>query len=384
MSFSRLDACLRESTGLEAGVPGAVILVRLGDRRVFHEAYGFARTVPRTQRMTRDTLFDLASLTKPVCTGLLLMKFWQEGTLALEQPLSAWFPSLEDPVKERITLRELLCNRSGLPAWRPFYQGVNACDCPVPREEVRRRVLAEPLEAPPGTRETYSDLGFMLLGWILEKQAGKALQPLFREKIAKPLGLSSAAFRGIGSDAFSPGEEVFPVAATEECPWRGRVLQGEVHDENCYLLGGAAGHAGLFSTAGDLDRVVEEIFRGKKARSGTFPAEGLRTFFRRPSPSSGGSWALGWDTPTVGSSTSGRYFSNDSFGHTGFTGTSLWIDLARDIAVILLTNRIHPSRDNNAIRAFRPKVHDLVMEELLGSRSRGNDERSSGKEAKKR
>jgi CubicO group peptidase (beta-lactamase class C family) len=257
---------------------------------------------------------------------------------------------------------------------------VAARECPVSDEKVRRAVLAEPLEALPGTRETYSDLGFMMLGWILERLTGTDLKTLFLEKIVKPLELPAAGFRGIGGRWRCSGEGNLKVAATEDCPWRGRVLRGEVHDENGYLLGGTAGHAGLFSTAEDLDRIVLELFRGKKGRSGLFLAEGLHTFFKKPHPPSGGTWALGWDTPTAGTSTSGRYFSADSYGHTGFTGTSLWIDFVREISVILLTNRIHPSRENAAIRGFRPRVHDLVMEELLGMKYPKNADRTSGGE----
>jgi len=370
MSFTRLDAWLRDSTGkAPSGVPGAVVLVRLGERRVFHEAYGFARTVPRAEPMTRDTVFDLASLTKPVCTGLLAMRFWQEGRIRLDQRLSTWFPCAQDPAKHRITVRDLLCHRSGLPAWRPFHEGVASDACPVPASQVRDRLLAEPLESEPGSRETYSDLGFMLLGWILEAQGGAGLGTLFREWVAAPLGIPGAGFRGVGEED-ARREGACSVAATEACPWRGRVLCGQVHDENCYLLGGVAGHAGLFSSAVDLDRIVLEIFRGRGGGSGVFLPDGVAEFFRRPPPGCGRSYALGWDTPTPGRSSSGGHFSADSYGHTGFTGTSVWMDFSRQVGVVLLTNRVHPSRENNAIREFRPRVHDLIMQELLGEAPR--------------
>jgi len=372
MSFAGLDAYLREVVGRDPGVPGAVVLVRQGSRKVFHEAYGYAQTLPCRVGMRRDTLFDLASLTKPVCTGLVAMRLWQDGALALERGLSFWFPTPQDSDKARITVRHLLCNRSGLPAWRPLYAGVPARSCPVPAETVRGKILAEPLIAAPGTREIYSDLGFMLLGWILERQADTGLAELFREKIVAPLGLGRVGFRGIPGE--HGGGDVDPqavtVAATERCPWRHRVLRGEVHDENGYLIGGVGGHAGLFAPAEDLDRVVQEIFRGWRGDSDVFSHAGLHTFLvRTPDPAVAGTWALGWDTPTPDRSTSGRYFSAESCGHTGFTGTSLWIDLARQVAVILLTNRVHPSRDNETIRVLRPRVHDLIMEALLRTRT---------------
>jgi CubicO group peptidase (beta-lactamase class C family) len=367
MSFSALDRLLRVTAGADAGVPGAVILVRQGTRILFHEAYGYSQIIPGRRPMTRDTLFDLASLTKPICTGLLSVQLFQEGKFPLDTPLSFWFASPGDPGKERITPRNLLCNRSGLPPWMPFYRDYTAGECPVPRDEIRATVLETPLESSPGRSESYSDLGFMLAGWILERQAEMTLDELFRQRIAGPLGLQGLGFRGVGQQGdASRGREGGQVAATENCPWRGRVVRGEVHDENCYLMGGVAGHAGLFSSAGELDRVVQEIFAAGKGASGLFSHDALRTFFQKQEPSTGGTWALGWDTPSAEGSTSGRYYSAESFGHTGFTGTSLWIDLRRKISVILLTNRVHPSRENGAIRLLRPRAHNLIMEELLG------------------
>lgn len=386
MSFDRLDRCLREVVGAQGAVPGAVVLVRQGAGKLFHEAYGYAQKLPFEAAMRRDALFDLASLTKPVCTGLLAMRLRQAGALALDHGLSHWFPTPEDPAKERITVRHLLCNRSGLPAWRPFHTGVPPGACPVPVEEVRRKILAEPLLAPPGTEEIYSDLGFMLLGWVLERLMEASLDALFRERIVRPLDLGHAAFRRIGVEESGRASRrpAAPVVATEQCPWRGRILRGEVHDENCYLLGGVAGHAGVFATAEDLDRIAQEILLGWRARSEVFSYEGLHEFLvRDPQRAPAGTWALGWDTPTPGGSTSGRYFSSASCGHNGFTGTSLWIDLDREISVILLTNRIHPTRTNTAIRALRPRVHDLVMEELLGTRPQedpGSESRIQGSE----
>ncbi len=371
MSFQSLDLLLRETAGSGAGVPGLVILVRQGNRVMFHEAYGYRQTVPRLCPMTRDTLFDIASLTKPVCTGLLSLQLWQEEKLPLERPISFWFAVPGEPGKKRITLRELLCNRSGLPAWMPFYRDYPVEACPVPADDIREKILEAPLESPPGRTEIYSDLGFMLVGWILERQAEISLEKLFRQKIVTPLGLKGPRFRGIaprggGEPGGRSGERV---AATENCPWRGRVLRGEVHDENCYLLGGVAGHAGLFASAEELDCIVHEIFRACRGASVLFSRRAFQTFFQKQAPTHYGTWALGWDTPSSEKSTSGRYFSAESFGHTGFTGTSLWIDLQREISVLLLTNRIHPSRENKAIRTLRPRVHDRVMEELLSGKS---------------
>jgi len=252
-----------------------------------------------------------------------------------------------------------------LPGWRPFYQEYPEERQPISTDVLSQRVLEEPLEGEPGKEEIYSDLGFLLLGSILERASGRPLDRLFQEEIARPLGLSRIGYRRVGGDpGAEPGEEE-AIAATEDCPWRRRVLAGEVHDENAYLVGGVGGHAGLFSTAADLDRIVAEIFQGLRNRSGLFSAGSLKTFFQRQDAPSCGTWALGWDTPSEEDSASGRYYSKNSVGHNGFTGTSLWMDCDRNVSVVFLTNRVHPSRENGAIRALRPQVHDAVFEELL-------------------
>ncbi len=363
--FKKLDILLKEETGKGRDVPGAVVLVRFRDEVVLHEAYGDRQTVPETLPTKRATVFDLASLSKPLSTGLLTMQMCRKGHLSLDATLPYWFGTLSEPAKGQISIRHLLSNSSGLSAWKPFYQDCQVQECPVSRDEFARRILADPLEALPGEKEIYSDLGFMLLGMILEKVAGVPLDLLFQDEIARPLGLGLTGYHRIPvrlerGQAYEPG-----IAATEHCLWRGRVLVGEVHDENCFALGGVAGHAGLFSTAGELDQIVAEILSGLQGLSSIFSQESLRDFLNGPQEPSRGTWALGWDTPSERGSTSGRCFSRNSVGHTGFTGTSLWIDLDKEIAVILLTNRVHPKRDNEAIRALRPRAHDLIMEEML-------------------
>ncbi len=364
--LKRVDSLLRERVVEAREVPGAVLLVRGPEGVIFHEAYGTRQRVPVELPMTRETLFDLASLTKPVCVSLLAMILTRKGGLGLDQGLETWFSPLGDPAKKRITVRHLLSNRSGLPAWRPFYREVPKHGQPISSERISQRILDEPLEAPPGEKEIYSDLGFALMGRILERVSGLSLDRLFREEIAGPLGLHRIGYRRAGgnSEDRAGGEEA--IAATEDCPWRGRVLVGEVHDENGFLLGGVGGHAGLFSTAADLDRVVLEVFEGLRNRSALFPEGSLKTFFNRQCEPSRGTWALGWDTPSEKDSTSGHYFSKNSVGHNGFTGTSLWVDCEREVSVVFLTNRVHPSRENEAIRTLRPRVHDTVMEEILG------------------
>ncbi len=363
--LKKIDRLLRDKIEEAREVPGAVLLVRGPEGVIFREAYGLRQRVPAELPMTRETVFDLASLTKPVCTSLLTMIMTQRGSLELDQDLETWFSPLKDPAKRRITVRQLLSNRSGLPAWRPFYQEYPEDRQPISTDVISQRVLEEPLEVPPGTDEIYSDLGFLLLGSILERVSGLPLDRLFQEEIAQPLGLSRIGYRRVKGDPGVRVGEGEAIAATEDCPWRRRILAGEVHDENCRLVGGVGGHAGLFSTAADLDRIVVEIFQGLRNRSGLFAAGSLKTFFQRQDAPSRGTWALGWDTPSEKDSASGRYYSKNSFGHNGFTGTSLWLDCDRNVAVVFLTNRVHPSRENTAIRALRRQVHDAVFEEMF-------------------
>jgi CubicO group peptidase (beta-lactamase class C family) len=363
--LKRVDRLLRDKIEGAREVPGAVLLVRGPEGVILCEAYGLRQRVPTELPMTRETLFDLASLTKPVCASLLTMILVQRGSLDLDQRLETWFSPVKDPAKRLITVRQLLSNRSGLPGWRPFYQEYPEDRKSIPMEVLSQRVLEEPLEVPPGREEIYSDLGFLLLGSILERASGRPLDNLFHEEIARPLGLSRIGYRRVDGDSRATAGEEESIAATEDCPWRRRVLVGEVHDENCYLAAGVGGHAGLFSTAADLDRIVSEIFMGLQNRSGLFAAGPLKTFFKRQDTPSGGTWALGWDCPSEKGSTSGHHYSKNSVGHNGFTGTSLWMDCDRSVSVVFLTNRVHPSRENAAIRALRPQVHDAVFEELL-------------------
>ncbi len=362
--LERVDRLLRDRIEGAGQIPGAVLLVRDPGGPVLFEAYGSRRSVPEALPMTRETLFDLASLTKPVSTALLAMLMTERGRLDLDQGLDGWFSPLPDPEKKKITLRQLLSNRSGLPAWRPFHREFSKRGHPVPAEEMFRRVLEEPLVAQPGAQEIYSDLGFLLIGGILERAAGLPLDRLFEEEIARPLKLDRIGYRRVrrGSAEAGGGE---PIAATEYCAWRRRILEGDVHDENCYVMGGVAAHAGLFATAADLDRVAAEIFRGLQGHSALFSRSALGIYLQRQGGPAGGTWALGWDTPSDRGSASGRHYSKYSFGHNGFTGTSLWMDCDRGISVVLLTNRVHPSRENEAIRELRPLVHDAVFEELL-------------------
>ncbi|MGH7906479.1 MAG: serine hydrolase domain-containing protein, partial [Candidatus Binataceae bacterium] len=318
--------------------------------------------------------FDLSSLTKPLATTICLMMLVRDGKLRLDDRVTRFFHNFGVHGKSNITFRHLLAHCSGLAAWRAFYQQIAAVEksgkvnfmaSQGAREFVYQQIHRDKPEAAAARKTIYSDLNFILLGETVEQIAGMSLNRFCREKLYRPLGLQSTDFIDISmvrSRRLEPVVEMF--AATEVCPSRKRLLVGEVDDENAFAMGGVAGHAGLFAPARDVDRLAAELIAGYAGRADLIPQKIMSEFWRRDAAVSGSSWALGWDTPSPGRSSSGHHFSSAAVGHLGFTGTSIWIEPEREIAVTLLTNRVHPRRDNQGIREFRPRIHDLVMEAL--------------------
>jgi CubicO group peptidase (beta-lactamase class C family) len=321
--------------------------------------------------MQRDTLFDVASLTKVVATTSLLLVAHHEGVCRLDDCLQRFYPQSANAALGAVTLRQLLAHTGGLAAWRPLYQdllpaGPQASETTTARARRRqaaRVILQMPLVYPPGSRVLYSDLGFMLLADILEDQYQQPLHTLFLHRVAQPLGLCATAFRPVGGAAPSPVCSAV-CAATEACAWRKRLLVGEVHDENAWAMGGIAGHAGLFATAGDLWRFVQALLQTAAGQRTWLPAALLLESWQRHADPPGSTRALGWDTPTPGQSAAGDFFSTRSLGHLGFTGCSIWIDLEQHVAVILCTNRVHPTRHTTGITSLRPAVHNYIMRAL--------------------
>lgn len=337
--------------------PGGVLLVSAADAITFLEAYGYANQFDG-RPMTKDTVFDLASLTKPLATTLAVMQLVAQHQLKLDQPLGSILPRLKNTDKASITITHLLCHNAGLPDYRPYYQSLTKLPRERRRDALRDLLAAEPLINPVGQEVLYSDLGFMLLSWVIETVAGQRLDRLVTAGIYRPLGLNNLFFVDLGAQ---PPKANF--AATEHCPWRKILLDGVVHDDNAYVVGGIEGHAGLFGTAEDVYGLLSEllsVYNGRFADH-LFEEALLRTFLKRQDNTGR---TLGFDTPAVTGASCGRYFSQKSVGHLGFTGTSFWVDLVRGIMVILLTNRVHPSRDNDKIKAFRPHLHDTIMENI--------------------
>ena len=303
--------------------------------------------------ITPSTLFDLASLTKVVATTPMAMLLYERGLLDLEAPVSAIVPEFirdaaRDPRRHEVTLRMLLAHSSGLPAHEKFFLKARTRDRTPPSR------LHHAASRDPATRAEYSDIGFIILGIALERLADESLDRFCQREIFAPLAMTNTTF--------NPPPEIrakIPPTADDQT-FRKRIIQGEVQDENASVLGGVAPHAGLFSTAEDLAKFAHAMLN---QGSPILRPETIALFTRRESAPAGTSRALGWDTPSTPSQ-SGKYFSPQSFGHLGYTGTSLWIDPTRQLSITLLTNRTWPDCSNQAIKQVRPKFHDAIIEAL--------------------
>lgn len=359
--MKNVDRLMRQ--GMAEGVfPGAVVLAAQGGRVEFCQAYG-AANIFTGRAVERRTIFDLASLTKPLATALALMHLVAQRKLHLSNELAAILPAFRQTAMARATLADLLYHRSGLPDYQPYYQRLAKKPFSRCRGLLKEMLLRETLRAPVGTRVCYSDIGFLILQWVVEETAGEPLNTFVASHLYRPLGLDRAEsglfFVNLGQ-AVAAGA----YAATEHCAWRGRLLQGEVHDENASAMGGVAGHAGLFGCVDAVYRLLASLWAGFQGRRTDIdlPPELIRRFM---TPETGVGRGLGFDAPTPPAPSCGRHFSARSAGHLGFTGTSFWLDLENGSIVVLLTNRVHPTRKNRRITAFRPQLHDAVMENFI-------------------
>jgi CubicO group peptidase (beta-lactamase class C family) len=332
----------------ERASPAAAIEVGRRGGAVWTEAFGRLTYDVGAPACTPETIFDLASLTKVISTASIAMQAVTNGRLDLEMRVREVCAPWRQADREGVTIRHLLEHSSGLPAHVPLWKQ-------LPDAGRIEQALAElPLLSTPGSTSVYSDAGFILLGILLERVLGKALRDLF-EPVSNAIGPTLH---------FAPPASLRArVAPTEFDPWRGRLLQSEVHDENAALLDGVAGHAGLFGTVkevGGFARLVLSTFEDATLIGNP---DSMRAFARR-SAVPGSSRALAWDT-MLPTSSCGTRFSARAIGHTGFTGTSLWIDPEMDVYVALLSNRVHPTRTNNRFQSLRPAVHDAVIQELV-------------------
>jgi serine-type D-Ala-D-Ala carboxypeptidase len=355
--------------------PGAVLAVTHETERFVYGTGILGDLAP--SRPGPTTMYDLASLTKVVglTTGLMLAV--SEDRLGLNDPVQKYLPTFIGPGKEKVTIRLLLAHAGGLPAWRPFFREVSN------RRDAFALADTTRLDSPPGSRDVYSDLGSILLTQVLETGYQQRIDSLLEQRVFRPLGIESLRY-------LPPTDWLARIAPTEMDPWRGRVLRGEVHDENAAIMDGVSGHAGLFGSAEDLLTFAEwmlESWNGgttehwhdgttgrrkvgtRDATSGSSDVPAFRRaivqeFTRRQNLVPGSSRALGWDTPAPPSS-AGTLLSPRSIGHTGFTGTSIWIDPDHRLAIVLLSNRVHPTRDNPRWAPVRATIADLVMTTLF-------------------
>jgi CubicO group peptidase (beta-lactamase class C family) len=342
---SLADAALAESVG-----SGLAMAVGRHGRVIHLRGYGLTKLETDAARVTDSTLFDLASLTKVVATTTVAMALEEEGRLDLDLPVASYLPELADSAKAGITVRMLLTHRGGLEAYARLYTDIRG------REAYLRAINERPLRHPPGTETVYSDWDLILLQLVIERVTGQGLDVIARERIFAPLGMLDTEF----SPVTAPRARV---AATSRDSLRGGLIHGQVHDGNAWGIGGVAGHAGLFSSARDLAVFAQTLLNGG-AYDGV-RVVGARTLARWTAPQvQGSSRALGWDTPSPESS-AGRYTSPRAFGHTGFTGTSLWVDPERGLFVVILTNRVHIAGDNQRHVPFRRAVIDAVHEAIL-------------------
>ena len=346
MSAARLETIDRVvQRGLNAGgYPGAAVVVGRKGATVWQKGFGhLGWTADSPAVDPGQSIYDLASLTKVIGTTTAAMILYDQGKLVLDEKVMHYLPTFFGGEKDQVTVRELLEHRSGLPAGRDLWRHAHT------PEEARQLVLDTPLEYRPDHGQVYSDLGADILGWVVEAAAGESLDRFLAEKVFTPLGMHDTGFRPADS-------LVYRIAPTEVSPPRGYPVRGEVHDENAFALGGVAGHAGLFGTASDLAVFAQMMLNGGIYDNTRIVADStVRLFTARAS----GDRALGWEVAD-GTHGAGNYLSASAYGHTGFTGTSIWIDPEREMFVILLTNRVHAARAKRPAKVIADVRADLA------------------------
>ncbi len=348
----RLDSIIGAAISNGAS-PGAAVAVGRNGHIAYLRGYGrLDWNDPASAAVNENTIYDMASLTKVVATTTVAMLLEEAGQLDLDRTVASYLPEFNAPEKSAITVRHLLTHRGGLEAYAAIYKTARG------RADYLREINSRPLKSAPGTATVYSDWDMILLQIVLERVTGQTLDRIVAERVFGPLGMADTRFQP--PDSFRAR-----IAPTEMDSARGGLLRGIVHDENAWAMGGVSGHAGLFSTARDLATFAQFLLNGGEYNNVRLlkPSTVARWTSRQSKESSR---ALGWDTPFPNSS-AGHYFAARGFGHTGFTGTSIWIDPEKNLYVVLLTNRVNPSRDNNKHVALRRSVADAVQQAALGS-----------------
>ncbi|HET6229918.1 MAG TPA: serine hydrolase [Longimicrobiaceae bacterium] len=344
-----LDSIARAAIA-DRAASGISIAVGRWGRLVHLKGYGAVDWAPGSAEVNDSTLFDMASVSKVVATTTAAMMLEEAGRLDLDAPVHAYLPELADSAKQSITVRQILTHRGGFEAGAPLYTTYRG------REQYLAQINARPLAYAPGTKMVYSDWDLILTQLVVERLTGQTLDAFVGERLFAPLGMRDSRY--------NPDPSLRPrIAATEVAADRGGLIWGAVHDPNAFAMGGVAGHAGLFSSARDMAAFAQMVLNG--GEYGGVRIVRPETLARWTSPQGpGSSRAIGWDTPSDRSS-AGRYFGPRSFGHTGYTGTSIWIDPERGLFVVLLTNRVNPTSENQKHVALRRAVADAVQRAIL-------------------
>lgn len=349
-AFKDVDILINKAIENRA-FPGAVVLIWKDGKTIYEKAFGNFTYDDNSSKVNTQSIYDLASLTKVIATTTATMICYDRKLFSLDDKVTKYIPQFAVNGKENITIKNLLLHNSGLPAWKKFY-GRN-----LTYDDVIKEIFSSELDYKTGEKTVYSDLGIIILGKIIEKVTAKSLDVFCSDKIFIPLKMESTFF--------NPVDSIKKLCAPTEADnyWRMKTLQGEVHDETSAMLNGVAGHAGLFSTANDISELISVLMhKGKFEHKEFIKQSTVELFTKRSSEES--TRAIGWDTKSDSGSSAGNYFSKNSFGHTGFTGTSIWADPQRNLFVVFLTNRVYPTRDNMKIIKVRPMLHNAIIKSL--------------------
>jgi CubicO group peptidase (beta-lactamase class C family) len=342
--------------------PGASVAVYLDDNLVYEEAFGYAESIPERRETSVEMLYDLASLTKPLATSIIIARLLEDGLLHLKQKVSEVLPEYsrtnagQDELKNKTEIWMLLSHSAGLPAWSPLYRLGEKNRVEILEEAVRTLV-----SYPPGSRVLYSDIGYIVLTALIERITGERIDSLFEKLVARPLGLRKTVYNPL-NHGFTGSQ----VASTEIDPGTGLPLRGIVHDENARALEGLSGHAGLFSTAREVALIGNEMLQAYLGRGDRLVKKATAVTMLRPWADDEYCYGLGWQVyrKTVSQAFGDLFTDGKAFCHTGFTGTSICIDAEQRVVAVLLSNRVHPSRENAKIMRFRPVFHNLLISSL--------------------
>ena len=348
--FNAVDKVINKAIE-DKSFPGAVVLVWKDGKTIYEKAFGNYTYDSSSPKIKTTTIYDLASVTKVVATTTAAMICYDRNLFSLDDKVVKYIPEFGVNGKEYITIKNLLIHNSGLPAWKKFYGR------DLKYDDVINEIYSSELEYKTGEKTVYSDLGIITLGKIIEKVSGKSLDVFCKDEIFIPLKMESTFY--------NPDDSLKKLCAPTETDnyWRMKTLQGEVHDETSAMLNGVAGHAGLFSTADDLAKLMSVLLNKGKINQKIFIQQStIELFTKRVSEES--TRAFGWDTKSDSGSSAGKYFSKNSFGHTGYTGTSIWADPDRNLFVVFLTNRVYPTRENTKIQKVRPQLHNAVIKSI--------------------